>query len=80
MKRWESSIRNPTVPPTPEQIERDRRVRQTLEEVFGVPFTADETPENVHARRVAPLPPAPPSREVLEEARLTRDLHAAGLL
>ncbi|KAG5644368.1 hypothetical protein DXG03_008596 [Asterophora parasitica] len=88
-KRWEHSVRaasdpsrsrsraqeseSPasTAPPTVEAIERDIAIRRNIASVFGVAFEQEEE-EALQRRRL----------EVLQErdARLTRDLQAAGLL
>lgn len=68
VKRWESALRAPAVTPTPEDLERERAVRRNIESVFGVSFGEDERP------------PAVSGSEAEAEARLTRDLRAAGLL
>ncbi|KAF8071997.1 metal homeostatis protein bsd2 [Lyophyllum atratum] len=75
IKRWESSIRAAAAPPavvTPEQIERDIAIRRNISSVFGMSFTEDEEAQTrlAHARAV----------QAAEDARLTRDLRAAGLL
>jgi hypothetical protein len=56
-------------------------MRRNLESVFGIPFEEGDVPtgagvhfdENGHAIII-------PGQQTLEEARLTRDLRAAGLL
>ncbi|KAG7452079.1 uncharacterized protein BT62DRAFT_926292 [Guyanagaster necrorhizus] len=88
VKRWETSIRSTTTPERPqvttrEEVERDIAVRRNLETVFGVSFDDDAThrpnprmahmDENGHVIVI-------PAAEALEEARLARDLRAAGLL
>ncbi|KAJ3514592.1 hypothetical protein NLJ89_g2293 [Agrocybe chaxingu] len=65
VKRWERSVRPPPPPPTAEELQRDRDVRRRLEEAFGIPFGD---------------PPSPTVQSHTEDARLTRDLRAAGLL
>ncbi|CAA7267116.1 unnamed protein product [Cyclocybe aegerita] len=65
VKRWEQSVRPPPPPPTAEELQRDRDVRRRLEEAFGIPFGD---------------PPSPTVQSQAEDARLTRDLRAAGLL
>jgi len=67
VKRWEQYIRNPAPPPTPDQLERDRNVRQTLEQVFGIAMLSDQ-------ERAAA------AAQVEEDERLARDLRSAGLL
>ncbi|KAJ3566142.1 hypothetical protein NP233_g7183 [Leucocoprinus birnbaumii] len=68
VKRWESALRTPAVAPTPQDLERERQVRRNIETVFGISFGEDERTEEVSG----------PEAEA--EARLTRDLRAAGLL
>lgn len=69
MKRWEKSIRTASEPITPEAIERDIAIRRNIESVFGISFVEDDESRNARAHLQAQ-----------EEARLTRDLRAAGLL
>jgi len=86
VKRWESSIRSTSspTPRTPEDIERDIAIRRNIEHVFGLGYQEEEESEVVaaqHVRRdelgnIIVIPP----QELLEEARLARDLRAAGLL
>ncbi|KAK0209042.1 hypothetical protein DFS33DRAFT_497696 [Desarmillaria ectypa] len=89
VKRWETSIRSTTTPERPqvttrEEVDRDIAVRRNLESVFGVAFDDSDsmhrpnprmvhTDENGHVIVI-------PAAETLEEARLARDLRAAGLL
>jgi len=68
VKRWEQYIRNPAPSPTPDQLERDRNVRRTLEQVFGISMLSEQ-------ERAAAA--AGPSEE---DERLARDLRSAGLL
>ncbi|KXN91703.1 Metal homeostatis protein BSD2 [Leucoagaricus sp. SymC.cos] len=68
VKRWESALRAPATPPTPEELERDRAIRRNIESVFGIAFGEDD--ENARDT----------SSSEAAEARLTRDLRAAGLL
>lgn len=74
VKHWESSIRasNAQGSPTPEEIERDIAIRHNLEEVLGLPL---EDVPSAHA-----TPPRIPTQAELDEARLRRDLRAAGML
>lgn len=69
VKRWENALRTPAVAPSPENIERDRTMRRNIENVFGITFGEDDE----RARMAM-------SAEAAAEARLTRDLRAAGLL
>ncbi|KAJ7727309.1 hypothetical protein DFH07DRAFT_757799 [Mycena maculata] len=83
IKRWESSIRSTSAPITAEDIERDAEVRRNIENVFGFSFGGEEEgrerrqpmrrDENGNLVVI-------PTQELLEEARLARDLRAAGLL
>ncbi|KAF7330393.1 Metal homeostatis protein BSD2 [Mycena venus] len=84
IKRWESSIRASSTPITAEDIERDAAVRRNIENVFGFSFGDEERGD-----RRQPVPVRRdengtvvviPTQELLEEARLARDLRAAGLL
>ncbi|THV03195.1 hypothetical protein K435DRAFT_568765, partial [Dendrothele bispora CBS 962.96] len=85
-----SSNSTPTAAPsqrsylTREEVEQDIVMRRNLESVFGIPFEEHEIPggadnarvhfdENGHAIVI-------PGQQALEEARLARDLRAAGLL
>jgi len=73
VKRWEQSIRpsQPSAPLTADDLERDRAVRRNLEEVFGLPMGVGYS--MVHSSGA-------PTAHALEEARLARDLRAAGLI
>lgn len=94
VKRWENSIRSTSSSAstaasapsqrnylTREEVEHDLAMRRNLESVFGIPFEEGDVPtgagvhfdENGHAIII-------PGQQTLEEARLTRDLRAAGLL
>ena len=79
VKRWERSIQANSAPVTitREDVEREIAVRRNLESVFGIPM--DDGDHNIrrdgHGNMI--IIPAP---ELLEEARLARDLRAAGLL
>ncbi|RDB25568.1 Metal homeostatis protein BSD2 [Hypsizygus marmoreus] len=72
VKRWESSIRQASTPITPEAIERDIAIRRNIANVFGVTFSEDEE-ATARAAQLQQL-------QQQEDARLTRDLRAAGLL
>ncbi|KDR76272.1 hypothetical protein GALMADRAFT_247580 [Galerina marginata CBS 339.88] len=82
VKRWEKSVRSPPVPPTAEEVERDVTVRRNLEEVFGISFgpAAQQTVHQTVVRDDFGHPIAIPAQHVLDEARLARDLRAAGIL
>ncbi|KAF8623691.1 hypothetical protein AX17_007389 [Amanita inopinata Kibby_2008] len=81
VKRWESSVRSSQsqTPVTAEAIERDRLVRRNLENVFGIPTPTPSEEGGIrydeHGNVVVI-----PDREALAEARLARDLRAAGLI
>ncbi|GLB40475.1 putative protein of unknown function (DUF2370) [Lyophyllum shimeji] len=83
VKRWESSLRAASAPPappspmaTPEQIERDIAIRRNISNVFGVSFDAEEEAQaQTRLERARAV-----QRAMREDARLTRDLRAAGLL
>jgi hypothetical protein len=72
VKHWEASIRATQArgPPTAEEIERDIETRRTLENVFHLSGLADHETSQDEI----------PTPAQLEEARLRRDLHSAGLL
>ncbi|KAJ7170585.1 metal homeostatis protein bsd2 [Mycena crocata] len=82
VKRWESSIRSTSAPITAEDIERDAAVRRNIENVFGFSFGEEEGHDRRQPVRrdengtIVVIP----TQELLEEARLARDLRAAGLL
>lgn len=82
VKRWEASVRSSqTQAPTPEQIERDRVVRRQLEHVLGIPNFLPGADPNSRIRfdehgDMLIIPDA----EALADARLARDLQAAGLV
>lgn len=81
IKRWERSIRSPPAlvsSPSPEVVERDREIRRNLATVFGIAFGDDERSEEARGMRAVDQR----TREELEaqDARLARDLRAAGLL
>ncbi|KAF7327609.1 hypothetical protein MKEN_00340100 [Mycena kentingensis (nom. inval.)] len=78
-------------PITPEERERDLLVRRNIENIFGLAFDAEEETHEQRRRqqRRQPVPVQHdangravviPTQELLEEARLARDLRAAGLL
>ena len=72
VKRWERSLRSVPTPITTEDIERDIAIRRNIENVFGFSFNDQDSAR--HARELQ-------TRELLaQEARLTRDLRAAGLI
>ncbi|KAF8968171.1 hypothetical protein BDZ97DRAFT_1655517 [Flammula alnicola] len=77
VKRWESSVRAPVPPPTADQVQRDRTVRQNLEEAFGFSFGEDHHEIIIHRDQSGN---AIPTQIVMDEARLARDLRAAGIL
>ncbi|KAH7928221.1 hypothetical protein BV22DRAFT_1005190 [Leucogyrophana mollusca] len=84
VKHWESAIRasHARGPPTPEEIEHDILIRRNIEQVFGIrdeggPAAAPPPPSRGRSHATAIVIPG--QRE-LEEARLTEDLRAAGLL
>jgi len=77
VKRWEKSVRTPAVPPTPEQIERDIAVRRGLENIFGMSLGREE-PTTVHRDELGNVVVTP--QHMLDDARLARDLRAAGIL
>lgn len=80
MKRWEASLRRPPADLTdPEEIERDQAIRRNIQNVFGITIEDDDTltvrlPNN--GQELTPSQQA----VIAAEARLTRDLRAAGLI
>jgi hypothetical protein len=78
VKRWEKSVRTPPAPITPEDIERDIIVRRGLEDVFGLSFGAP--PGQPVIPRDESGNPIVIHGPHMEEARLARDLRAAGIL
>ncbi|KAJ7659937.1 hypothetical protein B0H17DRAFT_1095735 [Mycena rosella] len=82
IKRWEASIRSASsaAPITQEDLERDAAVRRNLEAVFGISFAPDGEQRQPLRRDENGALVAIPTQELLEEARLARDLRAAGLL
>ncbi|KAF8207291.1 hypothetical protein K438DRAFT_1668702 [Mycena galopus ATCC 62051] len=78
IKRWESSIRASSTPITAEDIERDAAIRRNIENVFGFSFSEEEQARSARGSRRDEN--GIPTQEHLEEARLARDLRAAGLL
>ncbi|KAK2460897.1 hypothetical protein APHAL10511_007367 [Amanita phalloides] len=90
VKRWEASIRssqNQALPSTrpsavpPAEVERERIMRQQIENVFGItiPHPFDDRNSRVRFDESGDMLIIP-NRDILAEARLRRDLHAAGLL
>lgn len=69
----------PPDPVTPEDIERDRNVRQRLEDVFGFSADAPGQAAREHVFIGAGNVQHVRSQE-LDDARLARDLRAAGLI
>ncbi|KAG6817149.1 hypothetical protein H0H87_012110 [Tephrocybe sp. NHM501043] len=94
LKRWERSIRSAAQPPTPtpalpppteEARQRDREIRRNLASVFGIAFDDDEEGGNGRRREETEvLRPGEAEyrerRRVEQDAQLTRDLQASGLL
>ncbi|KAK7032949.1 metal homeostatis protein BSD2 [Favolaschia claudopus] len=85
IKRWESSIRASSTPITAEDVQRDAAIRRNIENVFG--FSFGEEQRNDPRQPTLPVHTDEngsiviiPTQELLEEARLARDLRAAGLL
>ena len=72
VKRWERSVRTPVVPPIVEQVEADSSVRRNVEHVLGISFVqpSEDNQSRVHQEESSSS----------AQARLTRDLRAAGLL
>jgi len=81
VKRWEASVRSSQAQapaaPSAEQVERDRAFRRQLQSVFGIPVPVDNSQVRFdeHGDMLVI-----PNQESLAEARLTRDLRAAGLI
>ncbi|KAJ7219948.1 hypothetical protein GGX14DRAFT_584713 [Mycena pura] len=83
VKRWERGIRTTSAPVTAEDMERDAAVRRNIENVFGFSFGDEEgehRPAQPARRDETGTVVVIPTQEFLEEARLARDLRAAGLL
>ncbi|KAF9496800.1 hypothetical protein BDN71DRAFT_1468331 [Pleurotus eryngii] len=86
VKRWETSIRaasQRSEPITPEDVARDVAIRRNLYSVFGFGVPEEDTRRGdpgVHAEDENGNVIVIPSQEALEEARLARDLRAAGLI
>ncbi|KZV61733.1 hypothetical protein PENSPDRAFT_618809 [Peniophora sp. CONT] len=88
VKRFELSIRAATRQGggqyTPEEATRENALRRNLEEVFGISISAEERAQQEQQQQQAPAPAAiSPERHAeidAAEARLERDLRAAGLL
>lgn len=81
MKRWEQSVRPPAVSSTVEQVEEDRHTRRNFENVFGISFAQppEDDQSRVHQEESTNRTTVP-TQSSLTQARLTRDLRAAGLL
>lgn len=79
VKRWEQTVSGP---PSVAQIEEDQQLRQNLQRIFGIPFTqADEDDASrVHQDEENRATPSSLPIENERQARLTRDLEAAGLV
>jgi len=89
IKRWERGIRTSTAPITAEERQRDLDVRRNIENVFGLVLESEEDEQQRRERRRQAVQVQHdangravviPTQELLEEARLARDLRAAGLL
>ncbi|KAL0954815.1 hypothetical protein HGRIS_003760 [Hohenbuehelia grisea] len=87
VKRWEKSIREASAPDpsAPEDVVRDRAIQNNLRSIFGVSLPAEDRPsqaaQDLSVRQdVNGSVIVIPSQELLEEARLARDLRAAGLI
>ncbi|KAH9481429.1 Metal homeostatis protein BSD2 [Psilocybe cubensis] len=84
VKRWEKSIRAPVTPPSAEQVEHDAAVRRGLENIFGIsiggpPGQQQHQPTIIHGDEFGNTIVIP-SQSALEDARLQRNLRAAGIL
>lgn len=67
----------------PEEAQRENALRRNLEEVFGISIAAEERAQQEEQQRQQERPADSPERTAqiaAEEARLERDLRAAGLL
>ncbi|KAF8625559.1 hypothetical protein AX15_005323 [Amanita polypyramis BW_CC] len=84
VKRWETSVRSSQTQqlPTPDQVERDRAVRRQLRNALGIPTLSQPAEGHESHMRLDEHGNILiiPGRGALAEARLTRDLRAAGLL
>jgi len=89
VKRWEKSIRasSSSERTSPEDVERDRTIQNNIRAIFGVSHPPEhrggpsQVAQDLSVRQdlngnVIMIP----SQELLEEARLARDLRAAGLI
>ena len=80
VKRWEQTVASP---PTVEQLEEDQHLRQNLQRIFGIPFSQplEGNQSRVHHDEENPATPsALPMQSIERQARLARDLEAAGLV
>lgn len=80
VKRWEESVRTPAVPPT---VDDDQNVRRNLEDVFGIPIAQPPDSEDNQSRNRqedSANPTIPLTQSALTQARLARDLRAAGFM
>jgi len=73
VKRWEQTVAGP---PTVEQLEEDQHLRHNLQRIFGLP---QDIPSSVPQDEENPAPPSALSIQHERQARLLRDLEAAGL-
>ncbi|KAF5342076.1 hypothetical protein D9611_001569 [Ephemerocybe angulata] len=77
VKRWEASLRAPPPPDptTADEVERDQTIRRNIANVFGI-HLEDEEVVMLNPNELTPAQQA----ALAAEARLTRDLQAAGLI
>jgi hypothetical protein len=86
VKHWETSIRASSNrgPVTAEDIDRDIAIRRNIEQVFGIGFGVEDEGESSRRNDSRSgrdtLHSNPVDQQSLQEARLARDLRAAGLL
>ena len=86
VKHWETSIRASSNrgPVTAEDIDRDIAIRRNIEQVFGIGFGVEDEGESSRRNESRSgrdtLHSNPVDQQSLQEARLARDLRAAGLL
>lgn len=76
VKRWEQTV---TGPPTVEQLEEDQRLRHNLQRIFGIPLHEDDA-SRVPQDEENPATPRVLPTQNERQARLARDLEAAGFL
>jgi hypothetical protein len=64
-----AASRQSTAPPVPVSLEEEERLRRNLQEAFGIEFSEDQEEQHADA-----------NDEASREARLARNLRAAGII